>query len=185
MKREWKAFFVIVAILASTAPSHSQNWSIGANAGLSVVDGTPGFHLTPVAELLLSQGAIGVGTEFSVNTQYSEPVFWYPYFKYYFHIPGSRLRPYANLGPLLTLRWTETPRFGILLGGGLNIPITGNVYLAPDFMLGPIFDVGGGTTATIVQGWYWGIHTAGLLTRTYPGMTVFVYSFRAGVRVEL
>lgn len=184
MRKQLRAVLMIVMILVGVTQGLSQNWTVGANAGLSVIDGTPGFHLTPVAEIRFG-GGMGVGSEFSVNTQYSSPVLWYPYFKYYFNITGSKLRPYANIGPLLTLRVPPSPRFGILLGGGVNIPITRNLYITPDFILGPVFDVGGGTSAMILQGWYWGIHTAGLLTRSYPGVTVFVYSLRAGVRVEI
>ncbi|MBP1646932.1 MAG: hypothetical protein H6Q30_377 [Bacteroidetes bacterium] len=184
MRKHLAVALVMGVVVWGTTPGFSQSWSIGANAGLSVVDGSPGFHLTPVAEYLFNR-SMGIGTEFSANTQFSAPVLWYPYFKYYFNVRGSKLRPYANLGPLLTFHLSSSPSFGILLGGGLNIPIVGNLYLAPDFVLGPVFNVGGGTSAMVLQGWYWGIHTAGLLTRTYPGYTIFVYTFRAGIRVEL
>ena len=94
---------VAMAVLMGTTVGYAQHWVIGANVGVSVVDGSAGFHLTPVAEYLFTQN-MGVGSEFSVNTQYTSPLLLHPYLKYYFDIRGSRLRPYAKAGPVLTLK---------------------------------------------------------------------------------
>src|SRR5512132_1399586 len=184
MRKTLEVAVVAMAVLLGTTRGYAQHWVVGANVGMSVLDGTAGFHFTPVAEYLVNH-TIGIGSEFSANTQYVAPVLWYPYFKYYFTIQGSRLRPYANLGPLFALHLSGSPSFGILLGGGMNIPITGNFYLAPDFVLGPVFNVGGATYPIILHGIYWGIDTWGLMSTTIPSVTILVYSVRVGIRAEL
>ena len=174
---------VAMAVLMGTTVGYAQHWVIGANVGVSVVDGSAGFHLTPVAEYLFNQ-SIGVGSEFSVNTQYTSPLLWHPYFKYYFDIGGSRLRPYAKAGPVLALKVPNAPCFGVLFGGGINIPIAGRVSLTPDFMLGPIYGVGGGSVVV----WFANIYGTGVynaIPYTFAPVTIFVYSIRAGVRYEL
>ena len=184
MKRYLAVALVTVAFLVGASSGYSQRWSIGANMGLSVIDGTAGFHFTPVAEFLFNH-TMGIGSEFSANTQFVSPVLWYPYFRYYFSIRDSKLRPYANLGPLFALHLSSSPAFGILLGGGLNIPIAGKFYLAPDFVLGPVFGVGGATIPFILPGSYWGYNTWSLGSYNFPSRTIFVYSVRAGVRINL
>ena len=184
MKRHLAVALVMVAVLAGAPQGYAQHWAVGANMGLSVMDGTAGFHFTPVAEFLINH-TMGIGTEFSANTQFVSPVLWYPYFRYYFIIRDSRLRPYANLGPLFALHLSSSPAFGLLLGGGLNIPIAGNFSLAPDFVLGPVFGVGGATYPFILPGSYWGYNTWSLGSFKIPSVTIFVYSVRAAIRVEL
>ncbi len=175
---------MIIAVLFGTNRGHSQNLSIGANIGMSIIDGSAGFHLTPVAEYLFNR-SMGIGSEFSVNTQYSSPMLWHPYFKYYFNIHGSGLRPYAKAGPVLTLKVPNAPCFGILFGGGINLPIASRLYIAPDVMLGPIFGVGGGTQPFILPGVYWEYNAYSLGAYSYPSVTVFLFSVRAGIRYEL
>lgn len=152
--------------------------------GLSSIDGSAGFHLTPMVELLFNRD-MGVGSEFSINTQYGTPLFWYPYFKYYFTIRGSGLRPYASAGPVLTLNVPNAPSFGVFFGGGLNIPVASRLYLAPDVLLGPVFDVGGGTYNLFLYGNYYGTGAYSASSYTVPGRTVFVFAIRGGVRYEL
>jgi hypothetical protein len=184
MQRRLAVAIVLVAFLVSATKGYSQHWSVGANMGLSVMDGTAGFHFTPVAEYLVNP-AMGIGSEFSANTQYVSPVLWYPYFRYYFGISNSRLRPYANAGPLFALHLSSSPSFGILLGGGVNIPVTGKLSLAPDLVFGPVFGVGGATYPFILPGSYWGYNTWSLGSFNIPSRTIFVYSVRAAIRVEL
>ena len=139
------AVALTLAVLACTAPGHAQNLSLGGNMGLSMLDRSAGFHLTPMAELFFNRNA-AVGSEFSINTQYGMPLIWHAYFNYYFGIPGSHVKPYARAGPLLAANVPNGPCFGILFGGGVNIPLAHRLYLAPDVRLGPIFGFGGGTS---------------------------------------
>jgi hypothetical protein len=128
---------------------------------------------------------MAVGSEFSINTQYNMPLLWYPYFKYYFNIPGSTIRPYATGGPVMTLNVPSAPNFGFLFGGGVNIPIAKRLYLAPDVTFGQIFGYGGGTYPFILRGYYWGYETYGLTTYGIPGATIFAFCIRGGIRYEL
>lgn len=184
MKRYLAVALVAVAIFAGVTPGYAQRWAVGANTGLSVMDGTAGFHFTPVAEYLIDH-TMGIGSEFSANTQFVAPILWYSYFKYYVTLRSSRLRPFANIGPLFAWHLSSSPSFGILLGGGISIPISGNFYLTPNFVLGPVFGVGGATLPFILPGSYWGYNTWSLGSYNIPSVTIFVYSVRAGIRVEL
>ena len=157
--------------------------------GLSLLSGSPGFHLTPMAELLLSRHT-AVGSEFSLNTQYGVPLLWYPYFKYYFTARGSKLRPYADAGPLLILNVPNAPHFGVLLGGGVNIHVAGKLYLTPDALVGPVFSYGGGIYPFVYRPFTWGYENHGLGpvwvgTYSAPGETVLLFSLRGGIRYEI
>ncbi len=184
MRKCSAAAVVIVAVLVGTSRGYSQNWSFGGDMGLSSLDGSAGFHLMPMAEFLFTRN-MGVGSEFSINTQYGTPMLWYSYFKYYFAIRGSGLRPYAHAGPVLALNVPNGPCFGILFGGGVNIPVARRLYLAPDILLGPVFGVGGGTYNLFMYGNYYGIGAYGATSYTVPGVTVFVVSLRGGIRYEI
>lgn len=184
MKKGVAASVVVITLCVVTARGNAQHWSVGADLGLSVLDGYAGFHITPVAELLLNRN-MGMGSEFSVNTQYGAPLLWYPYFKYYFTISGSRVRPYADAGPVLTLNVPGGPNFGFLIGGGANIPVTGRLSLAPDIVLGPVFNVYGGSYNLFLYGNYYGNGAYSASSYTVPGVTILVLFVRAGVRYEL
>jgi hypothetical protein len=184
MKKHAMVIAVIVALLVGTDAGRSQQWSLGGNVGLSLLGGAAGFHITPVAEMLFNR-SMSIGTEFSINSQYGAPLIWYPYFKYYFNIPGSSVKPYANAGPVLTLNVPNAPCFGILFGGGVNIPIAHKLYITPDFQLGPVFGYGGATYPFILSGNYWGYQTYGLTSYSIPSETVFTFSIRGGIRYEL
>lgn len=183
------AVAVIIAVLLGTSAGHSQNWSLGGNTGLSLLGGSAGLVFTPTAELLINR-TMGVGSEFSINTQQGAPLLWHPYFKYYFDMRGSRLRPYVNAGPVLLLNIPNAPYFGLLFGGGINIPIAHKLYLAPDIQLGPIFAVGAGTYPFAYRPFYWGYQTYGLGpvwigTYSATGKTIFALSVRGGIRYEI
>ncbi len=183
MRTNLAAVFVLAGLLGAASPASAQNWSVGMNMGLSVMSGSAGYHMTPVAEFLFHHN-LGIGSEFSANTQYSSPIIWYPYFKYYFSINGSGLRPYANVGPVLTFHLAETPRFGVLFGGGVNIPVAGRLYLTPDLLFGPLFNVGGTTYGFAYFANYYGMGVYNGIFQTVPGVTMFVWSVRGGVRYE-
>lgn len=184
MRKHLAAAAVIIALLVGADRGQSQNWSIGGNVGLSSLDGSAGFHLTPVAEYRFNP-SMGVGSEFSINTQYGTPLLWHAYFRYYFPIHSSRLRPYANVGPVLTLNVPRAPCFGIFFGGGVNIPVGGNLYIAPDVLLGPVFDVGGGTYNLFLYGNYYGMGAYSASSYTVPGATIFAFIVRGGIRYDL
>jgi peptidoglycan hydrolase-like protein with peptidoglycan-binding domain len=184
MKRWLVAAAVAGIVLLVTPRMYAQRWSLGGTMGLSVIDGTPGFQLTPTFELLVSRN-IGIGTEFSVNTQYPSPILWYPYVKYYFAIHGSEWRPFASAGPLLALRVPNGPCFGFLVDGGVNIPVAPGLYLAPSVLVGPVFGYGGGGYPMLLHAYFWGIPTWGLIPGTIRSETVLAFSVRAGIRYEM
>jgi hypothetical protein len=115
---------------------------------------------------------------------------WYSYFKYYFDIRGSHLKPYANAGPVLLLNIPNAPYFGILFGGGINIPLAHGLYLAPEMQIGPIFSVGAGVYPYAYRPFYWGYQTYGLGPvwiglASSSGETILAYSARVGIRYEI
>lgn len=184
MNRYVGAGVVLVALLVGTTRGTSQNWSVGGSLGLSSLGGAAGFHLTPVADFHFNR-TMGMGIEFSINTQYGAPLLLYPYFKYHFDIRGSRLRPFAEVGPVMMLNVPDAPCLGVLFGGGVNITVAGNLYLTPDILLGPVFDVGGGTYNLFLYGNYYGIGVYSASSYALPGQTVFVFCIRGGIRYEL
>ena len=140
--------------------SHAQtSWSVGGHMGLSIASAgggsSAGFQFGPMGEVIFEKN-FAVGTEFNINTQDGTPIEWADYFKYYITVPRSKVRPYADAGFNLWF-YTGGPYFGIRFGGGVNIPVAKDLFLAPDLQLGPVF-------AT--------------------GTTVFYFTLRAGVRYE-
>jgi len=152
-------------------------------------DGSAGFVITPTAELRFNR-TMAAGSEFSINTHQGAPLLWYPYFKYYFDIRASRFKPYANAGPLLLLNIANAPYFGILFGGGINIPLGKGLSLAPEMQIGPIFAVGAGIYPYAYRPFYWGYQTYGLGPvwigqYSTTGETVLAFSLRIGMRYEM
>ena len=184
MKKSMFTATLILAVLAVTPRGYAQHWSLGGNMGLSLLGGSAGFHVTPTAELLFNRD-MGLGSEFSINTQFGVPLLWYPYFKYYFGIRNSKLRPYANGGPVLILNIPDAPYFGILFGGGVNIPVAHRLYLAPDVVFGPVFGVGGRTYNLFLYGNYYGTGAYSASSYSIPGQTIFAFSVRGGIRYDL
>jgi hypothetical protein len=126
----------------SNAPASSgTDWMIGGRLGMSLASGSgnssAGLQIGPMAEVIFSRN-FAVGTELNINTQSGTPIEWADYFKMYFNIPGSSIKPYANLGVSL---WfvTDGPYFGIRLGGGALFKVANNVYIPADLQLGPVF----------------------------------------------
>jgi hypothetical protein len=147
--------------ISTTNTSFSQvRWAFGGNMGLSVASGgglsSAGLHLGPMGEVLIGKGP-AIGTEININTQTGTPIEWANYFKWYFAVPGSKIKPYANGGFGLYF-FTGGPYFDLRFGGGAQFPVGRNLYIPAELQLGPIF-------AT--------------------GTTGFVFIIRGGVRYEL
>jgi len=144
MKLTSLPILVVVLCVVGAGAFGQTRYMVGGNMGLSVGsasgESSAGFHLGPMFEVLFQKN-LAIGTELNINTQDDTPVEWADYFKYYFTIPGSGVRPYVNGGFSL---WFVTggPYFGLRFGGGANIPVGRNLYVAPDMQLGPIFATG-------------------------------------------
>ena len=129
-----------VAVSSSTA---QVKWSVGGRFGLSVGSGgggsSAGLQIGPVGEVIFDRN-MGVGTELNINTQGGGIVAWEDYFRYYFTIPRSTIKPYADAG--IGLWFSGGTWFGIQFGGGVNIPVAKNLYVPADLELGPVFATG-------------------------------------------
>jgi hypothetical protein len=143
---------VLATLFVMSACSHHADaqvkWSVGGNMGL-VITTSPSsadFGFGPMSEVLIGKGP-AVGTEFNIVTVSGTAVDWSTYFKYYFTIPGSKIKPYANVGFGL-LFWTGGPFFNLRFGGGANFEVARNLYIAPDIQMGPVF-ASGATPFTI------------------------------------
>lgn len=180
---------VIIVILLGTARGYPQTWSLGGNSGLSLLGGSAGVVLTPVAEFQFNR-TMSVGSEFNINTQQGAPILWHPYFKYSFDVRGSKLRIFANAGPVLLLNIPNAPYFGILCGGGVSIPVARKLCFAPNVQVGPVFAVGAGVYPFAYRPFTWGYQNYGLGpvwvgTYSAAGETILVLSVRGGIRYEL
>lgn len=111
------------------------------------------FTFGPNAEILFGKG-LAVGTEFNIFTGTGTPIEWANYFKYYFTVPGSKIKPYGNAGFGL-LFVTGGPYFDIRFGGGAGFPVARNLYVGPDLQLGPVFATGNTRFVILIRG---GIH---------------------------
>ena len=158
MKRTAKmlvlAGLLVPAVLTFDAEAEVR-WLVGGKFGMSLVTGggstDAGLQIGPMGEALITKN-MAVGSEFTVNTQAGTPVIWANYFKYYFDVQGSDIKPYADAGFGLTFV-TGGPYFGINFGGGANFPIAKNLYIPADLQLGPIFT----TPARFLMGFTSGI----------------------------
>ena len=84
---------------------------------------------------------MGIGSEFNINTQAGTPIEWATFFKMYFLIKGSDIRPYADGGFNLFFV-TGGPYFGIRFGGGALFKIANRLYVPADLQLGLVFPTG-------------------------------------------
>jgi hypothetical protein len=173
MKRAVTSILVLTAFVIGgvTAGQAQMKWVVGGNTGLSLFDGTAGFHIGAMADAYL-QRDLAVGSEFSINTQGGTQAIWFTYAKYRFLLQGSRLKPYGDGGFLLDFA-TGGPYFGLLFGGGVEIPIANRLVAAPELQMGPVFSVGGGT------------YHVGPFTYDVEGATIFAIYIRGGIRYEL
>ncbi len=164
-------FFIMLLSLAILSNNHSRaqvKWIVGGNMGLAIATGgggsSTGFTFGPMAEVLFNKNA-AVGSEFDITTTTGTPITWASYFKYYFTIPGSRIKPYADAGFGLVFV-TGGPYVFIPFGGGANFPVSKNLYVSADLTLGPQFvSVGTGPFS--------------------QSFTFFNIIFRGGIRYEI
>jgi hypothetical protein len=164
-------FIITVFVLLKSETADAQvNWIVGGRTGLTISDGTAGFQIGPMAEVLFNRN-MGVGTEFNINTTTGTPVDWQTYFKYYFDIPNSDIKPYADFG-LGLIFVTGGPFFGIRFGGGANFKVAPSLYIPADIQLGPIFR---GSSSTTFDFFGQPISSGG-------GGTIFVVIISTGIR---
>lgn len=145
MKRTVLLFGVAMLLASMCVDASAQTTlKMGGNMGLSVVSAgggsAAGFQIGPAFEMVFDRN-FAIGTEFNINTQTGTPLEWADYFKYYFTIKGSQVRPYADFGFNLWF-YTGGPYFGLRFGGGADIPVARNLSVTPDVVLGPVFASG-------------------------------------------
>lgn len=154
MRKAVVLLFVSALLCAASASAQNVRWVVGGNMGLSIGSGgggsSAGFHFGPMAEVLFGKG-MATGTEFNINTQTNTPIEWATYFKYYFAVAGSKIKPYADIGPSLYF-WTGGPYFAIRFGGGVGFPIARNLYVGPDLQFGPIFVTNNTVFGILIRG---------------------------------
>lgn len=99
-----------------------------------------GFHFGPTGEVVFSK-QFAIVEALNINTQSGTPIEWMSLFKYYFPIPGSKIKPYADAGFSLYFV-SGGPYVSIPFGGGVLFSITNNLYIPADAQFGPIFASG-------------------------------------------
>lgn len=184
MRKRVLAGGLIVVALAGPTRAHAQQWALGGYAGVSRLSESAGLQIAPTVEVFFTR-QFAVGTEISVNTQYGAPMMWHAYAKYRLVLGRSRVAPFASVGPTVAFNIPNGPSFGLLFGGGVEIPVGDGLSVAPNIVAGPIFGVGGGVRPLVMTGWYWGYFTSGLTTYTVPSTTILALSVRVGLRYEL
>ncbi len=162
-------FLLLVLMVSQTFETKAQvTWVVGGRMGLSISDGSAGFHFGPTGEVLFNRN-MGVTTDFNINTQPGTPIEWGNTFKYYFDVPGSNIKPYADAGFSLFFV-SGGPFFGIRFGGGANFPVAPNLYIPADLQFGPVFTSSGGSVD------FFGFQTAS------TSRTVFYFAITSGIR---
>lgn len=133
-------FGIVISTMCNQAEAQVK-WIVGGNMGMAIASGggatSTDFTFGPMGEVLFGKG-LAVGTEFDITTSSSVAITWPVYFKYYFSIPGSNIKPYAAAGFGLVFQ-TGGPHFFIPFGGGANFGVARNLYVSADLTLGPTF----------------------------------------------
>lgn len=133
-------FGIVISTMCNQAEAQVK-WIVGGNMGMAIASGggatSTDFTFGPMGEVLFGKG-LAVGTEFDITTSSSVAITWPVYFKYYFSIPGSNIKPYAAAGFGLVFQ-TGGPYFFIPFGGGANFGVARNLYVSADLTLGPTF----------------------------------------------
>jgi hypothetical protein len=152
---------IVVLLVADTAVSQVR-WTVGGRLGMSlytvssrsftysgfffqpvettVSSTSAGLQIGPMGEVLFAR-QFAIGTGFNINTQGGTPIEWQSYFKTFFPISGSKIKPYADAGFSLFFI-TGGPYFCVFGGGGALFPIAPNLYIPADLQLGPVFLTG-------------------------------------------
>ncbi len=152
MKKVFSVMIFLLIVFGSNE-IRAQEWIVGGRLGLSIGSGggstSAGLQLGPMGEVIFNK-QLAIGSDFNINTQSGTPIEWSAYFKYYFDVRGSKIKPYANGGFGLWFL-TGGPYFGIRFGGGAMFPVAKNLYIPADLQLGPVFisrNVGFGQSQT-------------------------------------
>ena len=145
MKNCIRVFLLLITIFYFTSEYFQTNaqvkWAVGGRFGLSIGSGgggsSAGLQFGPTGEVLFNRN-MAVATELNINTQGGTPIEWANTFKYFFDVPGSNIKPYADAGIGLWF-FTGGPYFGIRFGGGALFQVAPNLYIPADLQLGPVF----------------------------------------------
>jgi hypothetical protein len=131
MNKSVKVLLLVVVLFASeTILTQAQvKWAVGGRFGMSIGSGgggsSAGVQLGPTGEVMFNPN-MAVQTELNINTQAGTPIEWANTFKYFFDVPGSNIKPYADAGFGLWF-FTGGPYFGIRFGGGELFEVAPNV----------------------------------------------------------
>ena len=177
MKRSIRVFLFLIIVFLSVSESFQTyaqvKWAVGGRFGLSIGSGgggsSAGLQLGPMGEVMFNKN-MAVQSELNINTQPGTPIEWANTFKYFFDVPGSNIKPYADAGMGLWF-FTGGPFFGIRFGGGALFQVAPNLYIPADLQLGPVFysretfSYFGGSTST--------------------SETFFFFAITSGIRYEI
>ena len=150
---------VLACLVLTTADLSAQGkWQIGGRLGMSLytvsIKGYDYYYGSTTSTTSTSAGLqigftgeylfnkqFAVGSDMNINTQAGTPIEWAAFFKAYFKVDGSNIRPYADGGFNLFFV-TGGPFFGIRAGGGALFKVAPNVYIPADLQLGIVFPTG-------------------------------------------
>lgn len=121
-----------------TISTTSYNYWYGTTSSVSST--TAGFQIGFTGEYLFNK-QMGIGSDLNINTQAGTPIEWATFFKMYFLVKGSDIRPYADGGFNLFFV-TGGPYFGLRFGGGAMFKVARNIYIPADLQLGLVFPTG-------------------------------------------
>lgn len=148
----------MLVVLHDVSSAQKPSWMVGMRVGMSLASGgaktttynyytgrfeesgggtKAGLQFGPTAEVIFNN-AYAIVENLNINTQSGTPIEWASFFKYYFTIPRSKIRPYADAGFGL---WFVTggPYVGLPFGGGALFEVGKNLYIPADLQFGPIF----------------------------------------------
>jgi hypothetical protein len=168
-------FLIVVFFMSESFQTHAQvKWAVGGRFGLSIGSGgggsSAGVQLGPTGEVMFNRN-MAVQSELNINTQAGTPIEWANSFKYYFEVPGSNIKPYADAGFGLWF-FSGGPYFGIRFGGGALFKIAPNLYIPADLQLGPVF------YSTSTYNYFYG-------TSSSSSETFFYFAITSGIRYEI